>query len=274
MLRPGREVGDVELVDRRRHHQQRHRAHGLRRRPVLDQLEHRRSGRRRRPGVAARSSPDGERVRLDHRGHPRRAWPGRGPSARAPVTALRAAGVDDRLQRQRVEHGHVAGRQRVDEVGRGEADPLVVLPVEVGVLDQLPGGAGRWPGAPASPGAAAGCPSRPGRRTACPSCPARAPSGRRRCRPSSRTSSRGPLRHGRRAGGRARSRTAASCRPAGPAGAAGRARASTSTMSRPMTASAASSGCARGGAAGACSRAGSSAGGLAGSRRGVFGARR
>jgi len=50
-----------------------------------------------------------------------------------------AAGVDRGLQRRRVEHRVVAGRQRVDQVVQHEADPFRVGPVQVRVLSQALG---------------------------------------------------------------------------------------------------------------------------------------
>src|ERR1700712_5464005 len=73
------------------------------------------------PGVAARSSPTVKASGSTIDGTPggvvgEVASPPPDPLAGAP-----SAGVDGRLQRQRVEHGHVAGGQRVDDVGGSEA---------------------------------------------------------------------------------------------------------------------------------------------------------
>ena len=128
------EVDDVVLVDRRRHDEQRHPAHLRRLGGVLDQLEHVGAEHDRARGHR-QVGADLERVRLDHRGHP---WCG-GEVARettAAVDQVASAGVDDRLEHRGVEQRAVAGGRRLDQVVDDEPHPLVVAPVEVGVVDQ------------------------------------------------------------------------------------------------------------------------------------------
>ncbi len=130
----GRQVGDVELVDRRRHDKHRVLVHLGGHRRVLDQLADLRpadDGARRDREVAA----DLERVRRHHRRHARRGRQVRCQRAQAARHA-EPAGVDDRLPRLRADQRIVARRRRVDEVAHDEPDPFRVTPVEVRVVDE------------------------------------------------------------------------------------------------------------------------------------------
>ena len=127
----GRQVHHVVLVDRRRHDQQRDLPHRGRGRAVLDQLEHRRP-QDHRPGRDGEVHPDLERVRLDHRRHPRR---GRHVGDEMPEAGqgAAAAGIDGGLQRRRVQQRVIARGQRVDQVGHPETNAFGVRPVQAGV---------------------------------------------------------------------------------------------------------------------------------------------
>ncbi len=128
---PGREVHHVELVDRRRHDHHRHLPDRCRDRAVLDQLEHR-GPQDHRPGRDGQVDPHLERVRRDHRRHPR---PGRHVREEMPQPrdGAATAGVDGGLQRCRVQQRVVARGQRVNEIGDDEADAFGVGPVQSGL---------------------------------------------------------------------------------------------------------------------------------------------
>jgi hypothetical protein len=106
MLRPGREVGHVVLVDHRRHDDERVLAHLGRLRLVLEQLEH---GVRRTtaPGEAATLRPTSKAERstiVGMRGE-RDMSPRDSPAA----DEVQAAGVDRRLERRGVVSGALVG---------------------------------------------------------------------------------------------------------------------------------------------------------------------
>ena len=129
-----REVQDVELVDRRRDHEERELAHALAARLVLDELEDlgaQDDGTRRDGEVV----PDRERARVDARRQPRRAR----EVAHELAHAARQAGtavVDDVLEHGRVRPREVRRGQRVEQVGRREARPALGAPVGLGVRDE------------------------------------------------------------------------------------------------------------------------------------------
>ncbi len=131
----GREVGQVVLVDQRRHEQHRLGLHFRRDRVVLDQLHHRRAqddrtGRRRdllAELELARFGADRQAGRAaDVVGEPLRA----GHEAAA-------AAVDHGLPRRGVRPRPVGGRERLDQVDRDQPQPVVVGGVELGGVEQL-----------------------------------------------------------------------------------------------------------------------------------------
>ena len=126
-----REVGDVELVDHRRDHEQRAGPHrrGLRR--VLDQLEHL-GAQYHRAGRDGQVAADLERVRSDHRRHPRRRREITDQVAQARDNVA-AAGVDERLPRRGADQRVVARGERGDDVVEGELQAGAVPPVQVRV---------------------------------------------------------------------------------------------------------------------------------------------
>ena len=130
----GREVGDVELVDHRRHDEHRVLVDLLGGRGVLDQLEHlgTEDHRARRDGQVA---ADLEGTRLDHGRHPWRFGQVREQGAKAAERA-EPARVDQRLDGGRVQQRVVAGRGGRDEVRQHEPQPLVVAPVQLGASHQ------------------------------------------------------------------------------------------------------------------------------------------
>ncbi len=131
---PGGQVGDVVLVDHRRHDQQRVVVDGLGRRLVLDELvllgavHHGPGGDRQVPAHL-------ERAGRHHRGHPRL----RGQVGdQRPEAAQHAdtAAVGCRLPVSGVEQRAVARRGGGDEVGQHEAQAGVVAPVQFGPVEQ------------------------------------------------------------------------------------------------------------------------------------------
>ena len=132
---PWRDVHDVELVDHRRHHQQRRREDLVGLRGVLDQLEFLASEDHRTCGggdVLAQR----ERVGLHHRRHPRRRHHVLDEVAQPPNRA-ESTGVDERLPSQRVQHRVVGRCEPFGEEIQHESNPLGVTPVEVRVRKQL-----------------------------------------------------------------------------------------------------------------------------------------
>ena len=138
---PGRDVGDIELVDHRRDEQQRRLAHLRRGRLVLDQLEqlgpHHDGAGRQREVLADREG----RV-VDHRRDVRRAREVV-DEVRGALHEVAAAGVERRLQRLRVERRKVRRRQRIEHVLGREAHAALGALVEAGVADQLVDGPAR-----------------------------------------------------------------------------------------------------------------------------------
>ena len=130
----GGDVEHVELVDRRRHEQQRNLPHLLGRGLVLDQLEHvgaQHDGARRDREVAA----DFELARVDRRGKPWRS----GEVVRklsGTANQVLAAGVDRLLDHLGVRPREVRGGERVDHVPRSQPGAALRAPVDVGVGDQ------------------------------------------------------------------------------------------------------------------------------------------
>ena len=161
MLRPGREVEHVELVDRRRREQQRDLAdlRGLRR--VLDELEAPRCAGRPRPGVSARFSPTANLLVstvAGRRGKSRR-------KRRAPRTRFMPPSSTLALMHRRVRPREVARRERVEHVAGGEARLALAAPVELGVGDQAVDGLARRRGGSAGRGGTASSTATPDRRS-------------------------------------------------------------------------------------------------------------
>ena len=125
------EVEHVVLVDRRRREQERHLAHlvGLRR--VLDQLEDH-GAQHDRAGGEREVLADRELARVDGRGQAREV------AQEVPRTLdqVQAALVDALLDDGRVRPGEVARGERVEHVAGREAGLALVAPVELGVGDQ------------------------------------------------------------------------------------------------------------------------------------------
>ena len=133
----GCQVDDVVLVDRRRDDQQRRRVDLRRGRLVLDQLEH--VGVQDDRALADREvAADLEPAGVDHRGQP--AADGVARELRAAGDEVRAAAVDRLLEGLRVREWEVRRRGRVQQVLEHEAGAQVGPPVELGVLDEPPGG--------------------------------------------------------------------------------------------------------------------------------------
>ena len=130
---PRREVHDVELVDHRRHEEDRDLPHLRGRRLVLDELEAlvaQHDGSRGQAEVAA----DGELADVDVGGQARRLphVPGELPRAAHEVPPAR---VDRSLEHLGIDERSVGGRQRVDDVLGDEAQLAVIGPVELGIVD-------------------------------------------------------------------------------------------------------------------------------------------
>ena len=131
---PGREIGDVVLVDHRWDDQQRPGAHRRCLRGVLDQLE-RLGAQHHRARGGGEVGTDLEGVGPDHRRHPGRGGQVGDQVAHA-LDDVGAAGVDQRLPRGGADEGVVARREGGDEVVEGELEAGAVAPVQVGVGEQ------------------------------------------------------------------------------------------------------------------------------------------
>ena len=130
---PRREIHDVELVDHRRHEEDRNLPHLRGRRLVLDELEAlvaEDDGSRGQADVAA----DDELADVDVGGQARRLphVPGELPRAAHEVPPAR---VDRSLEHRGIDERSVGGRQRVDDVLGDEAHLAVIRPVELGIAD-------------------------------------------------------------------------------------------------------------------------------------------
>ena len=130
----GGQVEDVELVDGRGDEQQRSRADLARGRCVLDQLEHR-CAQHHRAGRDREVLADRELILGDHAGD---AWRDRhvADEVPQPTDDVGPAGVDDLLERCRVQPRQVRGGRGVMEVVREEAHPQFVALVELRDLEQ------------------------------------------------------------------------------------------------------------------------------------------
>ena len=134
MLRPWCDVQDVELVDHRRHHQQRHRPHLLGLWCVLDEFEH-------LVAVDDRSRRDSEIlsdrecVGLHHRRNPRR-HSHIAQEASHPSNDVQTTGVDDRLPAQRADQRVVARCKPFHDDVEHESDSFRVAPIEFRVGEQ------------------------------------------------------------------------------------------------------------------------------------------
>ena len=133
MAAPRREVHDVELVDHRRHEEDRNLPHLRGRRLVLDELEAlvaEHDGSRGQGEVAA----DGELADVDVGGQARRL-PHVPSELPRPAHEVPPARVDRSLEHLGIDERSVGGRQRVDDVLRDEAQLAVIGPVELGIAD-------------------------------------------------------------------------------------------------------------------------------------------
>ena len=135
MLRPRGDVQDVELVDYRRHHQQRHRPHLLGLWCVLDEFEHLVAV----DDLSRRGSKilsDRECVGLHHRRNPRRHRH-IAQEASHPSNDVQTTGVDDRLPAQRADQRVVARCEPFHDDVEHESDSFGVAPVEFRVGEQV-----------------------------------------------------------------------------------------------------------------------------------------
>ena len=185
----GRQVHHVELVDHRRDDQQRDLPDRGRDRAVLDQLEHR-GAQHHRPGRDGQVHADLERVRLDHRRHPRRRPPCRTRKCRRPATALPPPVSRAALTAAGFSSGLLLGASasiRLVSTKPTRSESASSRPASATTPSALSRGGqvGLHRG-----GAAAGCPPSPGRRTGGPAGTAAPGSGPRRCGPARRASCR------------------------------------------------------------------------------------
>ena len=129
-----REIHDVELVDHRRHEEDRDLPHLRGRRLVVDELEPlvaEHDGSRAQGEVAA----DGELADVDVGGQAGRLPHVVGELARAAHEAPPAR-VDRSLEHRGIDERSVGGRQRVDDVLGDEVQLAVIGPVELGIVDE------------------------------------------------------------------------------------------------------------------------------------------
>jgi hypothetical protein len=138
---PRGEVEDVELVDRRRDDEQRDLADLRAARLVVDELEDL-VAQDHRAGSDRQVLADRERRRVDAGGQARRGREVADELAR-PARQSGASVVDEVLEHRRVRPREVGGRQRVEDVGCGEAGSALGAPVGFGIGDQAVDGAAR-----------------------------------------------------------------------------------------------------------------------------------